>query len=177
LWRKFILNKTIDQMRNVILKCSIQPRRVEQRLVVVFTVIILFFASIVTSTFAQRGAGSGVRHGTSYVRMYNPNTVETVSGTVISVNRVLPSKRMSVGIHLMLRTKKEIVSVHLGPEWYIQRQKMTIRAKDKITVKGSKVDFGGELSIVAAEVKKGKETLLLRNANGFPLWSGRGRRH
>lgn len=161
-------------MKNIYLKCSIHPRRLEQRLVIVFTVIFLFFASIVSSIFAQRGVPA--RHGTSYVRMYNPNTVETVSGEVISVNRVLPSKGMSVGIHLMLRTKKEVVSVHLGPEWYILRQKMTIRAKDKITVKGSKVDFGGELSIVAAEVKKGKVTLKLRDANGFPFWSGRGRR-
>ena len=163
-------------MKNIFLKCTIHPRRLEQRFVVGITVIILFFAAIVSTTLAQRGAGEGARHGTSYIRMYNPNTVETVSGTVISVNRELPSKGMSVGIHLILRTKKDIVSVHLGPEWYIQRQKMTIRAKDKIIVRGSKVDFGGEVSIVAAEVKKGKGTLLLRNANGFPFWSGRGRK-
>ena len=161
-------------MKKDFLKCFIQTRRLEHRKVVLYTVILMFFVSIYTNAFAQKGVPE--RQGTSYVRMYNPSRVVTVSGTVISVNRVLPSKGMSVGIHLMLRTKNEIVSVHLGPEWYIRRQKMTIRAKDKITVKGSKVDFGGELSIIAAEVKKGKITLKLRTENGFPLWSGRGRK-
>jgi hypothetical protein len=42
--------------------------------------------------------------------------VQTIQGEVIAVERVTPVKGMSHGVHLMLKTEKETVSVHLGPQ-------------------------------------------------------------
>ena len=164
-------------MKIIILKCSFYPRSREQRLVVGLTILILFFASMVSSVFAQSGAAAGRRHASFDARMYQLNTVETVSGEVISVDSVPQGKRRSVGIHCRLQTKKELLSVHLGPAWYLRTQKISIRSKDKISVKGSKIVFDGQPALIAAVVIKGKDSLLLRNANGIPLWRGRGSRN
>jgi hypothetical protein len=118
-----------------------------------------------------RGSG-GWGMGSGYQRMYNPATVETVSGTVESVNKITPMKRMYSGIHLLVKTDKEIVDVHLGPEWYIERIDMKIQKGDTIEVKGSRVTFAGKPAIIAAEVKKGDGVLILRDNNGVPAWAG-----
>jgi hypothetical protein len=90
---------------------------------------------------------------------------------------VMPMGGMSGGVHLKIRTpKKEMISVHLGPSWYLDNQALSLKVKDKIQVKGSKVIFSRKPTLIAAEVKKEDQTLILRDANGFPAWSGWRRR-
>jgi len=131
-------------------------------------------------SFAQRGmkwrGSGGWGMGSNYGRMYDPKTVETVSGEVVSVDRMTPMKGMSYGVHLMLKADKETVSIHLGPLWYIENQDIKIEPKDKVEVKGSRITFEGKPAIIAAEVKKGDEVLKIRDENGFPFWSGWRRR-
>jgi len=127
-------------------------------------------------SLAQRGRGGGWGPETQYGRMYNPQTVETVSGEVVKVEKITPVKGMSRGIHVLLKTDKETVPVHLGPAWYIDNQEVTIKEKDKLQVKGSRINFQGKPAIVAAEVVKGDQVLVLRDQNGVPAWSGWRRR-
>jgi len=110
--------------------------------------------------------------GSPYNQMYDSKTVETVSGEVVSVDKVTPVKGMSYGVHLTLKTDKETVSVHLGPGWFIQNRDIKIEPKDKVDVTGSRVTFDGKPALIASEVKKGDETLKLRDENGSPVWSG-----
>ncbi|MBF0567116.1 MAG: DNA-binding protein [Nitrospirae bacterium] len=109
-----------------------------------------------------------------YQRMYDPQTVETISGTVTAVEQFVPMKGMSSGIHANLRTESGDVSVHLGPAWFIEKQTLKIVTGDNIEVTGSKITFNGAPAIVAAAVKKGNETLTLRNEAGIPVWAGSG---
>jgi hypothetical protein len=102
-----------------------------------------------------RGSG-GWGMGSQYQEMYNPATVETLSGTVESVDKITPMKGMYSGVHLTLKTDKETVDVHLGPEWYVERLDTKIQKGDALEVKGSRVSFGGKPAIIAAEVKKGR---------------------
>ncbi len=118
-----------------------------------------------------RGSG-GWGRGSQYNKMYNPSTVETLSGTVESVDKITPMKGMNSGIHVMLKTDKETISVHVGPEWYIERQDVKLEKGDKIEVKGSRVTFADKPAVIAAEVKKGDSTLVLRDSNGVPAWAG-----
>ncbi|BCB97061.1 hypothetical protein JZK55_19830 [Dissulfurispira thermophila] len=118
-----------------------------------------------------RGSG-GWGMGSQYNRMYNPATVETISGTVESVDKITPMKGMNYGVHLVLKTDKETISVHLGPGWYIERLDTKIEKGDKIEVKGSRVTFAGKPAIIAAEVKKGGSVLILRDSAGIPVWAG-----
>jgi hypothetical protein len=129
-----------------------------------------------TDAVAQNGikwrGGGGWGHGTPYGRMYNPQTVETISGEVVSVDRIIPLKGMAYGIHITLRADKGTISIHLGPDWYIENQDVKITRMDKIEVKGSRITLEGKPAIIAAEIRKGDDILALRDANGFPVWSG-----
>jgi hypothetical protein len=118
-----------------------------------------------------RGSG-GWGMGSQYQRMYNPATIETLSGVVESVDKVTPMKGMYSGIHIMLKTEKETISVHLGPEWYVKRLDTKIQKGDSIEIKGSRVTFAGTPAIIASLVKKGDSTLVLRDDTGIPAWAG-----
>jgi hypothetical protein len=131
---------------------------------------------LTANSFAQRGmrwrGSGGWGPASTYNRMYDPKTVETIRGEVVSVDTMTFGKGMSYGIHLMVKTDKETVSVHLGPGWYILNQDMKIEPKDRIEVKGSRITFEGKPAIIAAEVRKGEDLMKLRDDNGFPVWSG-----
>lgn len=122
--------------------------------------------------------------GMMHTGMYDPKSVETVSGEVVSVERItakggMMGKRMQKsrdGVHLVLKTGKETLAVHLGPAWFIDNQPVKIAPRDKIVVKGSRIVFEGKPAIVAAQVSKGDEVLTLRDAEGFPAWVGWRRR-
>jgi hypothetical protein len=78
------------------------------------------------SSFAQMGpmwkGSGGWGMGMQYNKMYDPKTVETITGEVVSVDKITPMKGMSHGIHMMLKTDMETISIHLGPSWYIENQ-------------------------------------------------------
>jgi len=59
-----------------------------------------------------RGPGAGRRAG--YDRMYDPKTVETISGEVVSVDKIA-DQGMGYGASLTLKTAKETILVYLVP--------------------------------------------------------------
>ena len=133
----------------------------------------LIFANV---SFAQpmmqwRGSG-GWGGGSRYNMMYNANTVETIKGEIVKIERIMPMRGMSHGVHLMVKTSKETIDVHLGPAWYIENQDVKLKVGDKIEIKGSRITLQGKPVIIAAEVKKGDVTLKLRDERGFPMWAG-----
>jgi hypothetical protein len=118
-----------------------------------------------------RGSG-GWGMGGAYQRLYNPATEESISGEITAIDKMTPVKGMSYGIHLMVKTDKEAVSVHLGPDWFIERLDTKLAKGDAVEVKGSRITYNGKPAIVAAEVKKGDAVLKLRDDNGIPAWAG-----
>jgi len=141
-------------------------------------IAMIFTLSILPAvdSFAQRGmkwtGSGGWGMGGQYGRMYDPKTVETIGGEVVSVDEMRPMKGMSSGVHLTVKTGTETISVHLGPAWYIANQDVKISSGDKVSITGSRITFNGKPAIIAAEVKKGDEILKLRDENGYPVWSG-----
>lgn len=139
--------------------------------------LILGFLIVATSlAFAQpmkgwKGSG-GWGMGSQYQRMYNLATVEILSGTVEKVNQIKPMKGMNYGIHIMIMTDKGAIEVHLGPGWYVERLDTKIEKGDKVEVKGSRVTISDKPVIIAAEVKKGENVLVLRDNAGIPAWAG-----
>ena len=149
---------------------------------IVLSILSIFALIFITdnSLQSQRGKGSrgsgGWGQGGHYGRLYDQTTVETVSGVVVKVERMTPRRGMSYGVHLLLKTDKEVISVHLGPSWFINRQDMKIKKNDKIQVKGSRILINKNPAIIAAEITKGKHILKLRDESGIPVWSGWRRR-
>lgn len=147
-----------------------------------YAALLFFIVSIVfvNEAWAKRGmswrGSQGWGAGSQYARLYDAKTVETVKGTVESVDLITPMKGMSSGVHLNLKTDKETIPVHLGPSWYIENQDVKIEPGDSIEVTGSRVTFNGKPAIIASAVSRGEEMLKLRDENGVPAWSGWKRR-
>lgn len=109
-------------------------------------------------------------------RIYDVNTFTEIKGEVSKVVEIVRSKGVSGGIHIMLNTGNENLSVHLGPKWYLDKQNVQLKISDKIEVKGSKVTIDGTKAIIAREIIKDGNILKLRDTYGTPFWSGKGRR-
>ena len=147
---------------------------------VIMLVLSLCIFMVTAESFAQpmmkwRGSG-GWGMGSHYGRMYDPKTVETISGVVEKIEKITPMKGMSYGVHVLVKTEKETIDIHLGPGWYIENQDVKIMQGDKVEVTGSRITFQDKPAIIAAEVKKGDEILKLRDGNGSPAWAGWRRR-
>ena len=125
----------------------------------------IVFAGATITLYAQmrRSAGMGAP-------LYNTSTEVTVIGTVETVNQVTGPNGWG-GTHLSLKTKTEVLDVHLGPSWYLTQNKVSFSKGDKIKILGSKVKFNDRDVLLAREVSKRDTKLVLRNASGFPLWS------
>ena len=109
---------------------------------------------------------------------YNPNTETTVKGTVEQVETAeLPGgglTRQAEGqfsgpIYLNLKADSGTLKVVLGPSWFVESKGFKFAAGDQIEVTGSK--FQDEDTIVARDIKKGDQVLVLRNAQGISEWS------
>lgn len=139
----------------------------------------IFSFMVVSQSYAQpgmgRGQGAGLGKGMQSGRMFDPKTIETISGEVATVEKGVQGKRMSYEVRFSLKTDKETIPVILGPSWYIDKQDLKIVPKDTIEVKGSRVTVDGQPSLIASEVKKGDKLLKLRDATGIPVWAGQGR--
>lgn len=127
---------------------------------------------------ARPGAG-GWGPGSAYGRMFDPKTVETTSGEITNIALITPTRGMTPGVHLTLKTDKgETLPVHLGPQWYIDQQSLKLATGDQVQVRGSRITFQDKPALIAAEVIKNGQTMRLRDDSGVPAWAGwrRGRR-
>ena len=134
-------------------------------------VTVMCVVLLAANSWAQSGKGRN-----SGKRLYNPATVETLSGEVVSVDKTSSRRGRSLGMHFILKTDKETIPVHLGPSSYLDQQEVKLAPGDKVEVTGSRVTYKGKPVIIAGQVKKDGQTLQLRDANGVPAWAGQGRR-
>lgn len=128
---------------------------------------------------AGRGPGLGVGGGgrgwgidSEFGRMYNPASVIEVEGEVLGVEFVAAPGAIGRGVHLRVGTASGAMTVHLGPEWYLDNQEMVIEPGDRVTVRGSLVGYEGEDVLIAGTLAREGEVLELRDARGVPRWSG-----
>ncbi len=145
---------------------------------------VLFLAIFLTaglfssqSVFGQPAMPEYQNNGPSadsqYSPLYNTKTVEALLGTVVAVDKSTPRGRgRYYGVHIVLKTDKETIIVHLGPAWYLDAHGPTIRTGDKIEVVGSRVTIDNKPVVLAAEIRKGNQFLQLRTTGGIPLWGG-----
>jgi hypothetical protein len=96
----------------------------------------------------------------------------TVKGTVEDLK---PGARQQ-GVHVMLKASDATLELALGPSWYQTQRKYELAKGDQIDVIGAKGTVDGREVLFVREIKKGSETMTFRDAMGFPMWAGRGRR-
>jgi hypothetical protein len=141
------------------------------RLLVGLSILTLVSAGV---SWGQPGPREG--KGGESSGQYNPQTVVTVSGVVVSKTQPAVQQGLPYLVYLTVQTEEGQIAVFLGPSLYVDQLPVEIKALDRIQVTGSKVMWEGKPVILAAEVKKGDQVLKLRQPNGTPLWSGRDRK-
>jgi hypothetical protein len=74
---------------------------------------------------------------------------------------------------MTLKADQGVVYVHLGPQWYFDKQDLAINVGDTVEITGSKIMVDGNTLLLASSVKKGDKTWQFRDPQGYPYWSGR----
>ena len=100
---------------------------------------------------------------------YDPATVISMSGIIQDVREMAHPVGLK-GIHVTLRVEKRTVQVYIGPAGFLSAFELRLAKGDDIQVTGSKVKFGGSDLILARQVRKNNEVLVLRDEHGRPYW-------
>ncbi len=131
---------------------------------------LVFIAVLLTDTnFAQRRMQEN--QGMGYNRLYDASIIETFKGTVINVTTFNPDGYIRNAVRFNLKTKNDTISVHIGPSWYLNYKKFSIKEGDKVIVMGSNVVYNDKPAVIASQIKTANTKIELRNSQGFPLWS------
>jgi hypothetical protein len=140
----------------------------------------LLVAGTALAQAGQRPSGGPCGGG----RLFDPKTVETLHGNVVSVEQIhgqgcgqgRRGRGGGYGVHLTLKTADGQVPVHVGPNWFVEQQGLTIAQGDELDVTGSRVVFQGKPVIIAAQITKNGRAVRLREDSGVPVWGGPPRR-
>ena len=142
-----------------------------ERLSIIGAATVLTVAAV-SVVMAQTAAGAGSA-------MYDVKTETTITGTVESVENITGAggrgRHGMGGTHIVVKTEKESVAVHVGPTAYLAEKGITLAKGDSLEILGSRVTVDKDAVLIARQIKKGDETWTLRDASGRPAWSGRGR--
>ena len=99
-------------------------------------------------------------------------TETKVNATVEEV-KLPPKGSAKEVVHLLIKNGTETADVYLCPQSFLGDMGMSFSKGDEITLTGSKVKQDGADLILAREVVKGADKLLLRDDQGHPVWKGR----
>ena len=120
----------------------------------ILSVLISFSAVL----FAQNGAPK-----------YDASTETKMKGIVEDLK--IPEKGHEKEIvHLVMKDGDQTVDLYLCPKSFIDDMGVTFSKGDEISITGSKITLGGSEMMLAREVVKGQDTLVLRDGKGKPVW-------
>ena len=115
-------------------------------------------------------AGGHPAYSQSGAPKYDATTETKMKGTVEDLK--VPEKGHEKEIvHLVMKTGDETVDIYLCPKSFIDDMGVTFSKGDEIAFTGSKVKHDGADMVLAREVIKGQDTLVLRDDKGKPVWN------
>jgi len=101
---------------------------------------------------------------------YDLATEAKMKGTVEELK--LPDKgKDKEAAHLTLKTTDATIDVYLCPKSFLDDMGSTLAKGDEVNLTGSKVKQDGVDLVLARELVKGTDTLVLRDDKGKPVWN------
>jgi len=102
---------------------------------------------------------------------YDAKTEVHFKGSVVDTKEITLSNGQQ-RFRLMVKSGEETQEVCLCPKAFLEMMDTAFAKGDDVEVTGSKVKEGEDKTIVLArEVTKGQNTLVLRDKNGEPVWT------
>ena len=117
--------------------------------------VLIFFSALL---FAQNGAPK-----------YDASTETKMKGTVEDLKIPVKGHEKEI-VHLVMKTGDQTWDIYLCPKSFIDEMGVTFSKGDEISFTGSKITLGGSEMMLAREVVKGQDTLVLRDDKGKPVW-------
>lgn len=101
---------------------------------------------------------------------YDPATEAKFKGIVEDLK--LPPKGSEKEIaYLTIKSGTDTIEIYLCPKSFIDDMGVSFAKGDEISFTGSKVKQGDGDMVLAREVVKGEDTLVLRDDKGNPVWN------
>lgn len=101
---------------------------------------------------------------------YDLNTEAKMKGVVEEL-RLPPKGSEKEVAHLLVKIGEDSVDVYLCPKPFLDEMGISFAQGDAVVLTGSKVKQGEADLVLAREVIKGNDTLVLRDEKGNPIWN------
>jgi hypothetical protein len=121
---------------------------------------VVFVAAFLTIMVAQKATSSP---------KYDPQSEAKMKGTVDEV-KLPPKGSEKDAAHLMVKNGANLVDIYLCPKSFLDDMGMSFAKGDEIALTGSKIKAEGADLVLAREVIKGNDTVVLRDEKGNPVW-------
>jgi len=124
------------------------------------TLLLTFLAVLLGSALSMAQAGP----------KYDTSTEAKFKGTVEELK--LPPKDKDIA-HITIKSGTDTFDLYLCPKSFIDDMGVIFAKGDEVAFTGSKIKQGDAEMILAKEVVKGTDTLVLRDNKGNPVWNER----
>jgi len=95
----------------------------------------------------------------------------TIKGVVQEVKDFKCPVSGGMGAHLIVKTDKGLVTVHLALSKFLSEYGFSFAKGDEVVIIGVKAKVGDdENAILARKIDRGNESFTFRDKNGKPLW-------
>ncbi len=126
------------------------------------------------AALAAGGPLDGWQTDSPYNKLYDLKTVQTLQGTIVSIDRELhPLPGMASGFGAAVQTADgRKVNLHVGPTWFTQnfRDDWKVQPGDLVEVRGSLITLHGATVMMVNWGRKGDHVMTVRNPEGKPVW-------
>ena len=102
---------------------------------------------------------------------YSASNEITATGTVQEVQEFYCPVTEDRGTHLVLKTDRGTMLVHVALSRFLREQNFAIRTGERLQVTGAKIRYQGREGMIAREIVRRDEVLTLRDTSGKPRWS------
>jgi hypothetical protein len=131
---------------------------------------LLFLAVFVTVLAIDSASAQKNEANLANTPKYDLKTEAKMKGVVEELK--LPAKeREKDAAHLLVKNGTDTVDVYLCPKSFLDDLGVSFQKGDEVNLTGSKVKQGAADLILAREVVKGTDTLVLRDDKGIPVWN------
>ena len=125
--------------------------------------LIIGCVALLAPSFADDTTNKGSAQGNPNGQpMYNPGTVQTVTGQILQITRnQLPGDSQQV-TYLSLKTPAETLSVRTAPQKILSDSGVNLQPGMQVSVTGSRVTYQNKPMLIASSITAGNRTLSLR---------------
>lgn len=139
---------------------------------------LLVMTSLIPLTLSaqpRNNAGNGNRGmmaDSMHHEPFNLETIQTVKGKLVRVEQMAGRHEGMIGVHAVVDTGEEIITVHLGPLMNLQKEEFKLKEGEPMEATGSRITNNDAPALLATEITHGDQTLKLRDEMGKPVWRG-----